>query len=62
MMSPLGSEDSVPDRYPGEALEILCAVLPNDRAAWPYDMEKVLQRIIRADGDLAGKVRDLRSD
>nr|VFJ45111.1 MAG: SIR2-like domain-containing protein [Candidatus Kentron sp. DK] len=42
-------KDSPVDRYPRQTMDILCAVLPDDRALWPYDAEEILRRIDKVD-------------
>lgn len=46
------SKDNIVDLYPHQTLALLHAVLPDNVAAWPYDVEATLQRIGKADGSL----------
>lgn len=46
------SKDNIPDRYPRHTLALLHAVLPDNVAAWPSDIEVILQRIGDADSRL----------
>ena len=43
------SKDNIVDLYPYQILALLHAVLPDNVAAWPYDIEETLQRISEAD-------------
>lgn len=46
------SGDNIVDKYPQQFLMILHAILSDDVAAWPYDIEEILQRIGEADDGL----------
>ena len=46
------SKDNIVDLYPHQALALLHAVLSDNVAAWPYDIEETLQRISEADSSL----------
>jgi len=46
------SKDNIVDLYPQQTLEFLHAVLPDNVAAWPYDIEETLQRLSDADCSL----------
>lgn len=46
------SKDTIVDLYPDQTLALLHAVLPDNVAAWPYDIEPTLQRIGEADASL----------
>ena len=48
----LTSGNRILDHYPNQALALLHAVLPDNVSTWPYDIEKILQRIIEADSSL----------
>jgi hypothetical protein len=43
------SKNNIVDLYPQQTLALLHAALPDNVAAWPYDIEKTLQRISEAD-------------
>lgn len=43
------SKDNIVDLYPHQTLALLHAVLPDNVAAWPYEIEEALQRIEQAD-------------
>jgi len=45
-------KDNIVDLYPKQTLALLHAVLPDNVAAWPYDIEETLQRISEADSSL----------
>lgn len=40
------------DLYPEQVLALLCAVLPDDAARWPYGIEKLLKQLEEANADL----------
>lgn len=46
------SGENIVDRYPGQALALLHAVLPDNAMAWPHGVEGTLQRIGDADTTL----------
>lgn len=43
------SRDNIVDVYPKQTLALLHVVLPENVTAWPYDIEKTLQRISESD-------------
>lgn len=45
-------KDDIVDLYPRQTLALLYVVLPDNVEAWPYDIEKTLQRIGEADANL----------
>jgi hypothetical protein len=51
------SEANLVNKFPEKMLALLSAVLPEDVAAWPYDIEDMLERIGSAEPSL---VRDSR--
>lgn len=46
------SEDNIIDTYPEALLEILDKVLPENASQWPQGMDKILERIRKADANL----------
>jgi len=46
------SKDNIVDLHPHQTLALLHAVLPDNVAAWPYNIEKTLQRMSEADSTL----------
>jgi hypothetical protein len=42
----------VVDQHPRQVLEVLYAVLSEDVREWPYEADKVLERVAEANGDL----------
>jgi hypothetical protein len=46
------SEGNVVDKYPDKMLALLSAVLPENVAVWPYDIENALERIGISDPSL----------
>jgi hypothetical protein len=53
-----GAEGNVTVKYPDKMLALLSAVLPEDVAVWPYDIEGALEQIETADPSL---LKDPRS-
>ncbi len=47
-----GEENRIIDKHPELVLEILFTVLPQNANQWPYDIEKVVDRIATADPEL----------
>jgi hypothetical protein len=45
-------KDNIVGLYPKQTLALLHAVLPDNVAVWPYDIEETLQRISEADSSL----------
>lgn len=51
------TKDSIIDLYPERTLALMHAVLPDNIAFWPYDIEDVLRRIGEADARLSSDER-----
>ena len=51
------SKDNIVDLYPKQTLALLHAVLPDNVAVWPYNIEETLQRISEADSSLKSDER-----
>jgi len=50
-------KDGIIDLYPKKALALLYAVLPDNVAYWPFDIEDILRRISEADENLSSDER-----
>lgn len=46
------SENNIVDLYPEQTLAVLYAVLPDNAAMWPYDIESTIERIGKSDSRL----------
>lgn len=51
------TDPDVVDQYPGKVLDVLYAVLSEDVREWPYEADKVLERIGEADTSLRNDAR-----